>query len=85
MVCPQQSFIESNVQANNITQIHLAKNRQMINGLVDALKSINNITYNVNLAINSLTCVRKFSILNQLQIGLRKLEHDILIIYNYLN
>ena len=24
----QQSFIESNVQANNITHIHLAKNRQ---------------------------------------------------------
>ena len=32
----QQSLIEKNAQATNITWIHLAKNRQMINRLLDA-------------------------------------------------
>ena len=35
----QQSFSESNAQTNNITGIHLAKNRHMINGLVGVLKA----------------------------------------------
>ena len=46
----QQLFIEMNTQANNITCISIAKNRYMINGLVDALKSINNSTYDNNMA-----------------------------------
>ena len=50
----QQSPIETNVQGNNVTCIHVAENRCMINGLVDVLKSINNIAFNNNLAINSL-------------------------------
>ena len=57
----QQSFIEINAQANNITLIPLAKNRHMINGLVNALKSINNTTYNDNLAVNSLNHTKKIS------------------------
>ena len=44
----QQSSIEF---ANTITYIQLAQNRHMTNELVDALKSINNIAYNSNLAV----------------------------------
>ena len=64
----------------------------MINGLVDALKSINNTAYNNNLAINSPNCAKNFLLtlvqiahrLNQLCNGLRKLETDISTIYNYM-
>ena len=38
----QQSVIETNTRALNIIKIPLAKNRYMINGLVDIFKSINN-------------------------------------------
>ena len=56
----QQSVTEMNTQANNIICIHLVNNRPMINGLVDALKSINNTTYANNLATNSLNYARNF-------------------------
>ena len=36
----KQSLIETNTYATNVTRIHIAKNRQLISGLVDALKSI---------------------------------------------
>ena len=36
-----QSLIDSNVQMTNITRIHLAKSRHMINRLAGMLKSIN--------------------------------------------
>ena len=86
---PQKSLLESNAQASNITQIHLPKNRHMISGLLEALKSINKITYHANLVINNLNHARNFSItstemdhrLNQLQNDLRKLEYDSLINY----
>ena len=65
----------------------------MINGLVDALKSINNTTYEINLAINSLNYARNFLLtyteinnrLNQLHNGLWKFETNVLIIYNYVH
>ena len=41
----QQSLVETNVQTNHTSRIHLAKNRYMINILVDALKSINDTVY----------------------------------------
>ena len=44
----QESFIGSSVQANNITHIHLAKNRHIISRLVDTLKSMNYTMYNNN-------------------------------------
>ena len=34
-------FIKSNAQANNITHIHLAKNKHMMVGLVYVLRRIN--------------------------------------------
>ena len=49
----QQSFLESNAQANNISYMYLAKNRDMVNGLVDALKSIGSAMYNSSVGINS--------------------------------
>ena len=61
----------------------------MINELVHAQRSINNIAYHNNLAINSLNYARFFlplaeidHILNQLLNGLRKLEIDVTTIYN---
>ena len=50
MFHPLQSFIECYAPVNTIAQIHLAKYRHMINGLVHALKSINNILCKANLA-----------------------------------
>ena len=84
-------FIQTNVQANNIIQIHLAKNRHMINGLVNALKSINTTIYCNNLSINSLNYARDFLLtqaeiaqrLKQLCNRLRKLESNVSTIYNY--
>ena len=56
-----QSFVGNSAQANNITHIHLAKNRHMINGIrVDALKSINTTTYCNILLINSLNYAGNF-------------------------
>ena len=78
----QQSFIETNTQTNSITHIHLPKNRHMINRLVYTLKSLNNTAYNNNLAINSLPDAKIVHRLNQTWIGLRKLESNILTIYN---
>ena len=51
----QKCIRETNTQENIITQIYLAKNRHMINGLVDTLKHIYNTSYNNNLAIIILT------------------------------
>ena len=56
----QQSLIESNSNDVNITRIYLARNRDMIDGLVDALKSINNTIYNNSLRIDSLKYTRIF-------------------------
>ena len=72
---------------------YLAKNRDMINRIVDTLKSINNITCNNNLTINSLNYARNFLLtlieidhrLNQLCNGLQKLESDVSTIYNYID
>ena len=80
--CLQQSFTESNMQAINITDIYLAKNRHMISGLVDALRSIDSNTYNNNLAINSLPYAGNFLLtlaeiddrLNQMHNGLQNFE-----------
>ena len=85
------AFFETHAQANNITHILIAKNRHMINGLVDILKSINNTAYNNNFAIISSNYARKLMLtlaeivhrINQLCIGLRKLKHDISTTSNY--
>ena len=50
----QQSLIETNARALNITKIQLFKNRYIINGLVDACKNINNMVYLSNLLIKRL-------------------------------
>ena len=63
----------------------------MINGLVDDLKSINNITYNNNLAKIVLNYTRNFVLtlveiehrLNQLYNGLRKLKSYVSPVYSY--
>ena len=56
----QQSFIEFSAQVNNITCINLAKSTHMINGLVDALRRINNNAQNNSLAISNLNYARNF-------------------------
>ena len=53
-----QSFVESNAQANNITHIHWSENRDIINQLVGALKSIDHTTHINNLTINNLNYTR---------------------------
>ena len=58
----QQSLKGMSIQASNVTCIHLAKIRHTIHGLVDALKSINNTTYNNHLATSSLNFARNFLI-----------------------
>ena len=85
----QQPFIESN--AWQLTSILLKQN--MISGLVDTLKNMNNTTCNNNLAINSLNYTRNFLLslaeidhrLNQFQNGLKNLESNVLTIYNYIH
>ena len=56
----QQSFSESNALANDITNIHLAKNRFVLNGLVDALEGINHSTHNISIAMNSKNYAKNF-------------------------
>ena len=56
----QQSYIESNAQANDITHIHFAENRHIMNGLVDVLKSSKHTTHNSYIAINSPNYARHF-------------------------
>ena len=56
----QQSFIETTVQANNVTYIHLEENGHMTHILIDALKSINYLTHKNNMVINSLNYARNF-------------------------
>ena len=56
----QQSLIQTNVQAINIARIHLAKNGHMLNGLVDAFKSIINTVYHENIAIDGLNVAQNF-------------------------
>ena len=75
----------------NTTRINLARNRHMINGLVDVL--INDTVYNNNLAIDNLNYVRCFLLLllninqrlSQLHNGLMKLESNVSTIYKYIN
>ena len=50
----QQSLIETNAKAKNITRTHLAKNRHMINGWVDVLKGMQNTVDHNNLASSRL-------------------------------
>ena len=65
----------------------------MIDGLVDALKSINSTTNKNNLAVNSLNYARSFVLtlavidhrLNILKNHIQKLESDISTIYNYID
>ena len=50
----QQSLLKTNAKAINITKCHLAQNRNMINGLVNALKSINTTVYHSSHTIQRL-------------------------------
>ena len=47
----QQSVLEANAKALNITTIHLTNDRHMILGLVNALKSINTMVYHSKIEI----------------------------------
>ena len=74
----QQSFIKTNAKENNINCIHLAKKRYMINGVVAALKIINNTAYNNNLAINSLNYATNFVL------TLPEIDHRLIQLHNEL-
>ena len=56
----QQSLLETNANATNITRIYLAKNLHLIDGLLDTLQSKNDTVYHDNLAIDSLSYTRGF-------------------------
>ena len=74
----QQSVLEAHAKALNITTIHLANNRNMINGLVNALKSINTTVYHSKIEIQRLNYAHNFLLIladtdhriNQLHNGL---------------
>ena len=89
----QQPFIESNAKGNNITCIHLTKNRHMINRLVDALILATYTTHENNIAINSLNYATNILLilaeidnrLNLLQNDKRTLESDVSTISIYID
>ena len=89
----QQSLLDTNAKAVNITKIYLVKNRHVISGLVNALKIIHTTMFHSSLTNQRLNYAHNFflilagidHILSQLCNGLRKLESDMFTIYSYLN
>ena len=89
----QQSVFEAHAKALNITTIHFAIIRNMINGLVNALKSINTTVYHSKIEIQRLNYAHNILLtladidhrINKLCNGLQKLERDVATIYNYIN
>ena len=55
----QQSLLEAQAKTLNITTIHLVNNRHMINGLVNALKSINTTVFHNKIEIQRLNYAQK--------------------------
>ena len=88
----QQSVLEAHAKALNITTVHLANNRHMINGLINASKSINTTVYHSKIKIQRLKNASNFFLtladidnrIKQLSNGIRKLEADVATIYNYI-
>ena len=56
----QQSLLEVYAMALHITTIHLTNNRHMINGLVNALKSINTTVYHSKIEIKKINYAHSF-------------------------
>ena len=89
----QQSVLEAHAKALNITAIHLANNRHMINGPVNSLKSINTTIYHSKIEIQRLNFTHNFLLtladvdhrINQLCNDLQKLEVYVATICNYIN
>ena len=89
----QKSLLKSNAKAINMTKSHLVKNKNMINGLVSSLKSINITVYHSILTIQRLNYGCNIFLmladldprLNELYNGLGKLESDMSTIYSYIN
>ena len=88
----QHLVLEAHAKAFNISLIHLTNNGHMINGLMNALKSINTTIYHNKIEIQRQNYAHTFLLtladidhrINQLCNGLQKFEADVVTTYNYI-